>query len=177
MKKLEGGFSLYVNGAHKQQEKFTPRHVVSSAKSKPNEMNLVPKLHLRAVKKEEEENRSKSAQTNRRKQWNNCSITIKTNDGMNIRLSAPKSTNASFKCYSERASSSTKTEDFYSDDFESDSSIEETIKRVKDSKLIESVKFSDSVSSLSSLDEKCNENVNKPKRRKCFELSIDDVKV
>ena len=180
--KLEGGFSLYMNGAHKK-EKFMPRHTVAKDSRKKKAFNFAPHLlpspndleALRAMNQAQESNSNSNTTTTERgrKKWNSnmSSITIKTQDGANIKIKPnnSESTGATPRISNDsRDSQSNEFMQFdpqhYSYDFESDSmseqedghdKIEEEIADEKASKdnadsksnvkksLIEEVKFSD----------------------------------
>jgi hypothetical protein len=186
----ESGFNLYVNGAHKQPERQTPRHLISNSTTKYKKQvtnfppNFIPKLHIRKEvdKSDTNEDRCKSAPGNRRKQWLMSSITIKTMDGLDIKLCAPGSV-------TERKNNN----DYYSDDFITDSSDEEFKYKANGTKnnnnssnesseqssnLIKSVKFSSSNSSIESvIEEPNNKSKFKKTNKKCLKLSKADVKV
>lgn len=203
---------MYVNGAHKGPERFTPRYTITNTRNRYNNKNnipitFVPKLHIRkqhdSFDENNDENRCKSAPSNKRKQWGNSSITIKTMDGVNIKLCAPVKSHSSAN-----STNNLKSEDYYSDDFETDSEEDKNvntfqfnINKNSESKideknlhkepaeigdLIKSVKFSDESSSASTLStddelEKIkknnNHNKNKDQNKKCLKLSRADIKV
>ena len=174
--KLEGGFSLYMNGAHKK-EKFTPRHTVAKDGGRKKRMfnfapHLMPAVNdleaLKAMSQAQESNSNSNSTPSTvrgRKKWNSnmSSITIKTQDGANIKIkpnNSTESTTETPRVSNDSHDDSRSTEflqfdpDHYSYDFESDESsdIEEEIGEdiavagqqsdVKKS-LIEDVKFSD----------------------------------
>ena len=193
LEQKESGFSLYVNGEHKLPERHTPRHLISGSAASKNKnkkqipVNFVPKLHIRKENNNNNDNdsdRCKSAPTNRRKQWNNSSITIKTMDGLNIKLCAPKT----------ERSLTNREDNYYSDDFVSDSSsgddefsIKETSECNKNTessgRLIKSVKFSEtssfseSSSIASDIEQQKTDKFFRKKNKKCLKLSKTDVKV
>ena len=161
LEKLEGGFSLYVNGAHKSSEKYTPRHTTASKTStdKKKNFDFTPRIHIRKNPVDnlkqlaflEKKDRSQSAPNKpNRKKWSdnsNMSFTIKTTDGYEIKINAPNE-------YKPRISKSDatpikKSHDYeycYSDDFESDSDSEEQKNKIEQNKIkgiLQSVKFSD----------------------------------
>ena len=182
----ESGFNLYVNGAHKQPERQTPRHLISNSSTKYKKQvtnftpNFIPKLHIRKEDNSDNtQDRCKSAPGNRRKQWLMSSITIKTMDGLDIKLCAPGSV-------TERNS----TNDYYSDDFITDSSDDEFKYKATSTKnnnnessgqpsnLIKSVKFSSSNSSIESdIGDQNNNKKNTKSNKKFLKLSKADVKV
>jgi len=148
LEKLEGGFSLYVNGAHKTSEKFTPRHTITKSNDKKNFFK--PRIHHR--KNQIENTEFLNALTNRdgsqstpamptRKKWSNSSFTIKTADGYEIKINAPQqnmkqnvsksdvtNTNTTPKKKNFLKGKRTQSEFYYSDDFENESESEENDK-------------------------------------------------
>ncbi len=192
LEQKESGFSLYVNGEHKLPERHTPRHLISGSAANKNKnkrqiaVNFVPKLHIRKENNncDNDGDRCKSAPTNRRKQWNNSSITIKTMDGLNIKLCAPKT----------ERSLTNREDNYYSDDFVSDSNSDDdefSIKKTSEcnkntelsGRLIKSVKFSEtssfseSSSIASDIEQQKTDKFFRKKNKKCLKLSKTDVKV
>ncbi len=175
LEKLEGGFNCYVNGAHKTSVRYTPRHTTAKSSASSDKKSFVktritPRSNIfdniRELEQLANKNRCQSAPSNNpgRKKWSNDSFTIKTNDGYEIKINAPNATRPQFSksdsTYTKITSTkqNKKGELKYSDDFESESDLEETLKKetVKktqesdtekekpDTKnLIQSVKFSD----------------------------------
>ena len=189
----ESGFNLYVNGAHKLPERQTPRHLISNSSTKYKKQiamvpNFVPKIHIKKSQdnnnnnnnnNNKSEDRCKSAPGSRRKQWLMSSITIKTMDGLNIKLYSPENMHS----MTQRDGNKQTNENYYSDDFVTDSSDDEFKFKASTSSsnselpshLIKSVKFSSSSSSIASdIEEEKNEN---KKNKKCLKLSKADVKV
>ncbi len=157
---LEGGFNLYVNGAHKTPEKYTPRHLVAATKTPKN----VPKLDLnyvlaldKSVGATSERNAClKSVPNTRRKHWGNSSVIIKTMDGCKIKLSSKNKYN-----FNSNETDSFEFNENYSDDFDSDSSNDQMdgtpnkkCNKQKARGLIANVEFFNSSPSESD-DEKC----------------------
>jgi hypothetical protein len=182
LEKLEGGFSLYVNGAHKSSEKYTPRHTTASKTStdKKSNFHFTPRIHVRKNPLDNlkelafisNKDRAQSAPNKPvRKKWGDTpSFTIKTVDGYEIKINAPNEFKSPMSKSSNTANSNkNKSHDceyYYSDDFESESGGEdeedevEEMDEEKKSKepkcILQSVKFSD--------DSDLEDNVNVDKR-------------
>lgn len=146
LEKLEGGFSLYVNGAHRKSEKYTPRITVNKSASgdqqkrfnlnlKSSKSNLSRLENLNNIEflfgKSHEKSTNKAANGGEnRKKWSRCSFILKTDDGCEIKINGPAKANKHTKPVSKSdITSTTKTKNkspanhddlHYSDDFESD---------------------------------------------------------
>ncbi|RNA37185.1 hypothetical protein BpHYR1_036635 [Brachionus plicatilis] len=157
MEKLEDGFSIYVNGAHKKNEKYTPRYTVTkSSESSKKNVNFNPNVHMVTHSNYNQlranhyntSSKSNAFETKERKKWGNSSFIIKTTEGYEIKINAPNSKlepiskSEPVKCPSDNL--------YYSDDFESESESEnkDSCQKVNgpssDTNLIQTVKFSDS---------------------------------
>lgn len=106
----------------------------------------IPKIQLRKEDLCEKAKCKTDRPKTERRKWSNSSIIIKTMDGLKIRINAPSKTNR---------------DDYYSDDFESDSSEDE---KQTNNSLIKTVKFSDS-------DSDYDEHY-----KKSIELSVNELK-
>jgi hypothetical protein len=149
LEKLEEGFSLYVNGAHKTSEKFTPRHTITKSNDKKNFFK--PRIHYRKNQIDNSEflnaltNREKSQSAPAmptRKKWSNSSFTIKTADGYEIKINAPNNSKQNVS-KSDIPNTNTpkkkncvkgkriQSEFYYSDDFENESDLDQNDKSFK----------------------------------------------
>ena len=110
LERLEDGFSTYVNGAHKKNEHYKPRHTTSRPSSSagdkkstlainPRTRNLIrntAQQHLSSPSRSplellaKEHNNAAAAGATRRKKWSksNTSFIIKTSDGIDIKINA-----------------------------------------------------------------------------------------
>lgn len=79
MKKLEAGFCVYINGAHRKKERYALRHTI--AKSVDKNKNQKCQEHFKP-----------QVRTSRKK-WAESSFTIKTSDGFMIKINAPNNEN------------------------------------------------------------------------------------
>jgi hypothetical protein len=206
LEKLEGGFNCYVNGAHKTSARYTPRHTTAKSSSTSDKKSFVktritPRSNIfdniRELEQMSNKDRCQSAPSNNpgRKKWSNDSFTIKTNDGYEIKINAPNATRPQFSKSDSTCTKITphkknkKGELKYSDDFESESDLEETLKKEtvrkeaqesdadnKDKQnsrnLIQSVKFSD-VSDDSDIEEKKGPVVSKSKSNQNQENKLE----
>lgn len=177
LEKLEGGFSLFTNGAHQTKEKYTPRHTTASkstANSKKS-YHFTPRVNktqnnplLRYLEQEEQREQNNSDKTSTRKKWSNSSFTLKTTDGCQIKINGPnRYDKPSIKI--KKNDNHMFSNDYYSDDFESESDDE---RDGKDKHLIESVQFSD-------FSESDSDEVKESKSNQglIFNISKNDVKV
>lgn len=180
--KLEDGFSIYVNGAHRKSEKYTPRYTVTkSSDSAKKIVNFNPNVHvvkqsnyndLRNTEKNSYP-KSNGFEKKERKKWGNSSFIIKTIDGYEIKINAP---NSNVDPISKLEPVKSENENVgYSDDFESDSECEnenlchdENNLSKKNRFLIQSVKFSDTSDS---------EDEKSTKKKIVFDLSRKEIKV
>ena len=197
LEKLEGGFSLYTNGAHQPKERYIPRHTTAkSSSSSKRSQHFVPRMHknnplldLKALQDEQQQvkQRVSSGPSNvtSRKKWSNTSFTIKTTDGCEIKINAPnhyQSSNDKTNKKSDNSVHSNDCEYYYSDDFESDSDNEIRVTKSDSKNLIESVRFSDQSDRE---DSSSDDNEPKPqpdrsrnkKNQMVLRLSQNDVKV
>ena len=197
LEKLEGGFSLYTNGAHQPKERYIPRHTTAkSSSSSKRSQHFVPRMHknnplldLKVLQEEQQlKQRASSAKSNvtTRKKWSNTSFTIKTTDGCEIKINAPnhfQSSNDKTNKKSDNSVHSNDCEYYYSDDFESDSDNEQIRVTKSESKnLIESVRFSDQSDREDSSSSDDDEPKTKPDRTRnknqmVLQLSQNDIKV
>ena len=206
LEKLESGFKLYTNGAHKPAEKFTPRYTTAKSSSEKRSFNFIPELfggELKSFRELSESNGGKTDRVNSapnakiRKKWSHTSFTIKTDEGYQIKINGP---NCDQACKSDTGSKNQKechyieldfkrndSDNYYSDDFESCSESEEDTKaqsekdEINDKKLIETVQFSDD-SDVEEIKEmpvgkKSRETNNNKKGQIVCELSKKDIKV
>lgn len=181
--KLEDGFSIYVNGAHKKNEKYTPRYTVTkSSDSNKKMVNFSPNVHvvkhsnyndLRNNKQNLCSN-SNTCDKKERKKWGNSSFIIKTMEGYEIKINAPNSNEDPISKPEKIKNENDNENDCYSDDFESDSECENENLSHNDNKLkrnknlIQSVRFSDTSDS---------EDENTNKKKFVVDLSSKEIKV
>lgn len=183
IEKLEDGFSIYVNGAHKKNEKYTPRYTVtkSSDSSKKN-VNFNPNVHTvkqsnyneLKFNKYESSSKSNFFEKKERKKWGNSSFIIKTMEGYEIKINTP---NSNMEPISKSEPANSPNENLnYSEDFESDSECENehqslNSQRVskRNKNLIQSVKFSDSSES--------DDDISKNEKNIVYDLSHKEIKV
>ena len=89
LEKLEGGFNLYVNGAHKKNAKYTPRLTTakSSINSSSSSNKNFSKLNLESLNSSRSPSTTPAVTT--RKKWSNSSFIFKTSDGCEIKINSP----------------------------------------------------------------------------------------
>lgn len=164
MEKLESGFSLYVNGAHQKNERYTPRHTItkSSSENKKSNQNIKSRINchkldvdnlkqfdMLVAKQKKLDEKSAAKKNTVRKKWSvNSSFILKTEDGYEIKINSPtKYTKSKPNVSKSDITETAKKNDYYSDDFVSDSDNEITDNNPKNNEdyknLIESVQFSD----------------------------------
>ena len=181
LEKLESGFNTYVNGAHKKNEKYTPRYTITKASSTNNssasssskyfsnsKFNLPINLESLCTSRNSSANVTPAPTS--RKKWGNSSFIFKTTDGCEIKISSP---NHYKKQDSEPKktvySNETSNECEYSDDFESDDDTNANSRnKSSNENLIETVKFSS--------DEEDTTEINN-KKNFVFKLTKNDIKV
>ncbi|CAF0846451.1 unnamed protein product [Brachionus calyciflorus] len=82
LEKLEAGFNIYFNGAHRQIERPTPRYSIIKSNDRK---------YLHSKLNSDKTNKPESKRN--RKKWANSSFTIKTADGFKIKINAPTTIN------------------------------------------------------------------------------------
>lgn len=199
LEKLEGGFNLYVNGAHRANEKYTPRHTTVKSTENRKNFNFKPNISSNERSKKfsnlffDQNDRSKSAPSVvTRKKWSTSSFTIKTTDGYEIKINAPNAMKPQISksdiTANNRLKMSNDNEFNYSEDFESDSENESEenlnsnnknkANEKQEESLIESVKFSD-ISDIedNSSDESIKQKTSCNNKKFVLDLSPNDIKV
>lgn len=148
LEKLEAGFNVYVNGAHQKPARHAPRYTLtkssgagaSSASAsgsheasrkffisrRPNTSRLeASNLNQYNMLLNAGKVQAVAKKTTERKKWNRCSFILKTEEGYEIKISAPKPGRGEVKpasAHETRNKKKNDSNDYYSDDFESDES-------------------------------------------------------
>jgi hypothetical protein len=180
LEKLETGFNTYVNGAHKKNEKYTPRYTITKTSSATNSCSSrhftnskfnIP-INLESLCSSRNSSANVTPATTSRKKWGNSSFIFKTTDGCEIKISSPnhyKKNDSEPKKTLNSNETITSNECEYSDDFESDEDTNANKKKILDENLIETVKFSS--------DEEDTTEITSNKKNFVFKLTKNDVKV
>lgn len=180
LEKLETGFNTYVNGAHKKNEKYTPRYTITKTSSATNSCSSrhftnskfnIP-INLESLCSSRNSSANVTPATTSRKKWGNSSFIFKTTDGCEIKISSPnhyKKNDSEPKKTLNSNETITSNECEYSDDFESDEDTNANKKKTLDENLIETVKFSS--------DEEDTTEITSNKKNFVFKLTKNDVKL
>lgn len=173
---------MYVNGAHQKPERYTPRYTLVKSQSSTGSSAGSTEVRTRSARLaadslsqfERLAKKPSGTAPKQRKQWTRCSLIIKTDDGCEIKINAPRAVKSA------GAVPKTKPDDHYSDDFESDSDAEHGFTATE--AIIDNVRFDESTSSSS--DESIPEEVPSEKpfgadsnKKITLNLKRSDVKV
>jgi len=192
LEKLEAGFNVYVNGAHKKNEKYTPRYTAHSGKqSSTNNSSASSKcfnfpLNFESLCSSRSTMTSRAASTaavtnTSRKKWSNSSFIFKTSDGCEIKINSPNHyvPAVNNRKHNETTKTSNQSNECdYSDDFETDDDNNNNNNNDnKEKNLIETVKFSDQESDDDDGDSFPDKIDESSKKKFIFKLTRNDVKV